>query len=156
MPPLATSVRDTNNLALLNAWINSASLAAYQSYAQWQTNNFGSTNAPGSQLTDDPDGDGVSNEVEWTLGTNPNDAASNWTVDIQRNGTNAQIIYHHAANRAFEVQWRTNLGTVTPWQTLNVPGNAPQYPTAAFTSTVTDPALGTASNKTYRVRVSAP
>lgn len=156
MPPLATSVTDTNALNLIAAWIGSASLASYQTFAQWQLVNFGSTNAANALAGADPDGDGVFNQTEFLLGTNPNSATNDWKVDVKMSGTNAQIVFPQIANRAFEVQLRTNLdGVTTPWLPLDVPGNTPFYSLIDFTNTVTD-ITGSGTNKFYRVRVSAP
>ncbi len=156
MPPLATALLDTNNMNLVADWIGSASLANFQTFAQWQLANFGSTNSANAQSTADPDGDGLSNQTEFLLSTNPNSATNHWKVDVRMSGTNAQIIYPQIANRAFEVQLRTNLdATATPWLPLNVPGNTPFYSLTDFTNTVTD-ITGSATNKIYRVRVSAP
>jgi glucose/arabinose dehydrogenase len=154
MPPLATSVLDTNNLNLLATWIGSASLAGYQTFSQWQLANFGSTLDPAAQPGADPDGDGLANELEHLLGTDPK-ATSDWKVDIQMNGANPQITFPHVANRAFEVQCRTNLEIASPWLPLQVAGNTPQFPAVTFTNVVED-TTGSGTNKTYRVRVFAP
>jgi hypothetical protein len=155
MPPVGSSVIDTNNLNLLAAWIGSAQLTSYQTFAQWQMANFGSTVAANAQPGADPDGDGLTNELEHELGTNPNEAASDWKVSIQMNGANPQIVFPHVANRGFEVLVRTNLAGAEPWTPLNVPDNAPFFPSITFTNVIED-ITGSATNKTYRVRVFSP
>ena len=56
MPPLASTVLDTQSIALVTAWVNE--LAGYQGFADWQTNHFGSTNNPNAAADADPDQDG--------------------------------------------------------------------------------------------------
>jgi hypothetical protein len=51
MPPLASTVLDTNAIDLVSAWITH-DLTSYQTLSQWQIANFGSTNAPDA-ATDD-------------------------------------------------------------------------------------------------------
>jgi len=155
MPPFGTTVPDTNNVNLVAQWIGSAPLLAYQTFAQWQIASFGSTNAPNALADADADGDGVANYAEYLVGTNPNDSASDWKADIRHNGSNAQVVFPHLANRGFEVQVRSNLALPPLWSPLNVPGNAPFFPAVTFTNAVED-TTGGDSNKTYRVRVFAP
>jgi hypothetical protein len=155
MPPLGTTATDTNAVARLAAWINSAALAGWQTFAQWQVSNFGSTGTPNAQPGADPDGDGLRNALEHLLGTNPNDATSGWSLGIQMDGDTPQLVFTNIANRLFEVQVRTNLGGMTPWLPLDVPDNAPLLP-ANDTPRVVGDITGSDTNKVYRVRVSAP
>ncbi len=155
MPPLATSLLDTNDINLLVLWINSGALASYQTFAEWQVTWFGSTGAPNAAPDADPDGDGLSNYLEYLLGKNPSQATSDWKVDIQMAGGSAQILFPHLANRGFEVQSRSNLSPASVWQVLDVPGNQPFFSAADFPGVVEDP-VGGNTNKFYRVRVFEP
>ncbi|HVV73070.1 MAG TPA: PQQ-dependent sugar dehydrogenase, partial [Verrucomicrobiae bacterium] len=79
MPPLATSVLNQSAIDLVRDWISGSS-SNYQSYADWQVSNFGSTSAPGSAPWEDPDGDGAVNQLEYLTSTDPLLAQDCWAV----------------------------------------------------------------------------
>ena len=70
MPPLATTVLNTEAINLISAWITN-DLAGYKTFAEWQISFFGSTNSPNAAAQADPDGDGTYNYLEYLLARNP-------------------------------------------------------------------------------------
>ncbi|MEI2723960.1 MAG: hypothetical protein V9H26_10595 [Verrucomicrobiota bacterium] len=82
----------------------------------WETVFFGGpTNAVGAA---DDDSDGQSNYAEYIAGTSPVDPASVFrltSVQASPGGSNAVLAWSSVANRAYDVQWTTNL-TAGPWQ----------------------------------------
>ncbi|HXG46606.1 MAG TPA: hypothetical protein VNO52_03205, partial [Methylomirabilota bacterium] len=156
MPPRASTIVDTQAVALLSRWITN-DLAAYQSFADWQIAHFGSTNAPAALSAADPDGDRGRNGLEYLTGTDPQDAASAWGIGIEVQGESAFISYPRLPNRGFEVQWRANsdFGTTSGWQFLDVPENRPFFSaTNGVTRVPVSPRE--AVSRFYRVRVYEP
>jgi len=154
MPPLATSVINTQAVQLLSAWITN-DLVNYQSYPEWQLVYFGSTNTPAGAQLADPDGDGAENYLEYLTATVPTNAAAAWGISIARSDTNAIVLIPQVANRAFEVQATTNLLSSNSWSALNLPANAPFFPSTNQTTTVEE-ALSPESPRYYRARVFEP
>jgi glucose/arabinose dehydrogenase/mono/diheme cytochrome c family protein len=154
MPPLATTVVNTQAVALLAAWITN-DLPSYISYASWQSNYFGSTNPAAAALLADPDNDGAKNYLEYLTSTIPTNAASAWGVSIKLSNGVAQVVIPQPANRGVEVQATTNLLNANSWLPLNQPDNAPFFPASNRTTTVSEPAAS-ATPKYYRVRVFEP
>jgi uncharacterized repeat protein (TIGR03806 family) len=154
MPPLATSVLNQQAIDLIRAWII-GSATNYQSYSDWQLVHFGSTNAPGSGPSQDPDGDGASNELEYLTGTNPMQPGDAWGIHVKASDQNAEIDFTRVANRGFEVQWSTNISDTRFWQPLDVPANAPVFIITNSSVTVQD-TVTNAPAKYYRVKVFEP
>lgn len=154
MPPLATSVVNTQAVTLLAAWITNG-LASYQSYADWQLNYFGSTNTPDTDQLADPDADGAKNYLEYLTGTSPTNPASAWGISILASNGNARIVIPQVANRAFEVQSSPDLLDSNAWSPLNLPANAPFYPRSNRTAVVEEP-VQSGAPRYYRARVFAP
>ncbi len=154
MPPLATSVLNPEAVNLLSAWITNG-LATYQSFTDWQLAFFGSTNLPAAGPNADPDGDGAVNQLEYLVGSNPLQPDDPWKMRVQANGSSVQILFPRLANRAFEVQWTTNLHHAKSWVALDHPDNRP-----FFSSTNGQAMLGdvtaASSVKFYRVRIFEP
>jgi uncharacterized repeat protein (TIGR03806 family) len=154
MPPIDSTVVDTNAIQLVNAWIQYAS-TNYTTFVEWQLGHFGSTNSPLADWAADPDGDGVSNYEEYLTGHDPMVAASAWRVSVQRTGPDLQVVFPRLANRAFEVQATTNLFDPSSWTPLDVPGNRPKFPAITSEGIVPD-AINNAPERYYRVRVFEP
>lgn len=154
MPPLDTTVVNTQAVALLSAWITN-DLAAYQSFADWQLVYFGSTNAPNAAALADPDNDGAKNYLEYLTGTVPTNSADAWRISLTASGTGAQIGFPQIANRGFEVQSTTSLINSNFWAALNVPGNAPFFSSSNRAAQVPFPIVP-ATPTFYRVRVFEP
>ena len=154
MPPIATSVINTQAVNLLAAWITN-DLANYQSYPVWQLAYFGSTNAPNAQQLADADGDRAKNYLEYLTGTVPTNAASAWGISIERSNGNARITVPQVANRAFEIQSTFDLLNINSWSPLNLPANAPSFPVSNRTAIVEEP-IQPGSPKYYRARVFEP
>jgi mono/diheme cytochrome c family protein len=152
MPPLSSSLVDTQAVALLSAWVTN-NLPSFQTFAQWQNAWFGSTNSPDAAALADPDVDGGLNQLEFTTGTNPTNALDVWKISITQSNNGAIIQFPQVANRAFEVQSTPTLSPGT-WSALDVPANAPFFSISNHTAVVSDPVSGT--NGYYRVRVYAP
>jgi hypothetical protein len=70
MPPLATTLLNTEAVNLLSEWITNG-LAIYQSFADWQLAFFNSVDLPAAAPDADPDGDGAINQLEYLIGSNP-------------------------------------------------------------------------------------
>lgn len=153
MPPLATSVVNTQAVALLAAWITN-DLPNHVSYQSWQSNYFGSTNAANAAQLADPDSDGAKNYLEYLTSTVPTNAASGWKVSIAHSNSQVHVVIPQVANRAVEVQATTNLLNSNSWSALNLPANAPFFPASNRTTTVSEPPAATP--KYYRVRVYEP
>ncbi|MBC8094203.1 MAG: hypothetical protein H7Y43_00175, partial [Akkermansiaceae bacterium] len=153
MPPLGSTIVDTQAVVLLSAWITN-DLPSYQSFADWQIAAYGSTNAPEAAPDFDADLDGAGNYAEFLTGTDPgvSTASSNlWQIAIQGGSNEVQIVFPQLVNRGFEVQSRTNLLEGLSWLPLNVPGNTPFFSSTNQPASVTDQA--TEAEKFYRVRV---
>jgi glucose/arabinose dehydrogenase len=155
MPPLATSVVNAQAVALLAAWITN-DLPSYQSFPDWQIAYLGSTNSPNAAPYADPDGDGAVNYLEYLTGTDPNNAASFWSIGARPGTHAAQIVFQRIANRAFEVQGSTNLSSGACWTPLDIPGNEPFFSVSNCNFTVTDVTCSNVPAKYYRVRVYPP
>ena len=154
MPPLASSVLDTQAMALLSRWITN-DLPGYQTFAQWQMANFGGTNAPNAGATFDADDDGASNSDEYVAGTSPLNASDVWRINARTTNDQSLLEFVQPANRAFQIQWITNLATPVLWNFLDAPENRPTYPSAPRSRSVAEP-LTNAPFKFYRVRLNAP
>lgn len=152
MPPLATSLIDTQAVNLVRNWITNG-LAGYQTFSQWQLARFGSTNAPLTGATEDYDGDGSVNYQEYLLGTNPTNVGDYWSIFAASASGFAQIKFDQIANRGFEVQVTTNLQP-TVWNPLDVPANRPLFSATNFPALIPD--LIDSNSKFYRVRVFEP
>lgn len=154
MPPLASSIVDTNGVALLARWI-ATDLTNYQTYAEWQVAKFGSTNAPNSGEQEDYDSDGAKNYLEYLTGTDPLLSMSGWGLAITAGASNAMnISWEQTANRSVELQWRTNLES-GDWEFFDAAVNQPFYPASNRVQQVVLPAEGT-NSLFFRARVSEP
>lgn len=154
MPPLATSVVNTQAVQLLGAWITNG-LSGYRSFADWQLIYFASTNVPAAGPLADPDGDGAENYLEYLTATVPTNAAAAWGISIVQNNGRAQLIVPQVANRGFEVQSATNLLNSNSWSALNLPANAPFFPSSNRTAVVEE-TIPSATPRFYRARVFEP
>jgi hypothetical protein len=124
MPPLDSTLVDPRAVDLIIRWVTE-DLVTYPTFAEWQIDHFGSTNAPSALPGADPDGDGASNYEEYLTDTNPNSAAEAWRLAIEKRGGDVLVSYPQLVNRGIEVQWSTDLTSKTSWQFLNVPQNRP-------------------------------
>ncbi len=152
MPPLASTVIDTQSVALVSAWITN-DLPNYQTFAQWQSNYFGSTNAASAGADADPDNDGAKNQLEFLTGTNPTNALDSWTISALRGNNSLNLSFNQISNRAFEAQFSGSL--TGAWQALDIPANAPFF-SITNKSVVIPDTLDQRSNRYYRVRVREP
>ena len=154
MPPLASTVIDQNNLALVAAWVSNA-LPAEESFSAWQLREFGSTNATQSLQDADPDGDGNSNYFEWLSATDPKSAKSRWTPGISVTDNQVQISFHRIANRGFIVEWTDSLANGSSWHTLENPENQLRFSASDEEAMVPD-TTGATRARFYRVRITEP
>jgi mono/diheme cytochrome c family protein len=154
MPPLATSVLDTNAIALLRAWMTN-NLPSFETFSQWQQRLFGATNAPNAAPDFDADGDLSPNLTEFVAGTNPLDATDLWRVSISGGAGQAVLQIAQPANRAFEVQETASLGALSVWTFLDIPDNRPIYPITARQVSISQ-SVTNGLQKFYRVNLSEP
>ena len=153
MPPLGSNLVDTQGVALITAWIGE--LTNYQSYAQWWAQHYGSTNNPAGAGTNDFDGDGNVNDLEYLTGTNPtNPVGDAWGYGFSLTSGVPQISFLRVANRGFDVQYITNLLENT-WQSLDVEGNEPFFGATDQDVVIDDPATN-AAQRYYRINVYEP
>ena len=153
MPPLASTVLDEHNRALVAEWITNA-LPIEESFTAWQQRHFGSTISTEALREADPDGDGNSNYFEWLTGTDPNAAGSRWTPEIVVTGDLVQITFLRKANRGFVAEWTEEPANVDSWKPLETLGNRLRFPATDEDAVVPDTA--TAQARFYRVRISEP
>jgi uncharacterized repeat protein (TIGR03806 family) len=154
MPPLATSVLNSEAIELLSAWITD-SLPHYQSYGDWQLVHFGTPTNPNALPDADADQDGASNHLEFLVGTHPLAPGDAWTIAVNQAGGQVEIDFVRPANRAVEIQWRTDLSVPDSWSALDVPGNGPFFPASKTTLRIVDP-LSIGASRFYRARVIEP
>ncbi|MDB6038759.1 MAG: hypothetical protein JWM99_2600 [Verrucomicrobiales bacterium] len=152
MPPISTTVLDTNDIALVRAWISD--LAGYESFTKWQTRVFGSTNAPAALAGADPDQDGLSNYGEYLLGSDPNQMSNIGDLRILPTSNDiVRLSFDRIANRSFQVEATEDLGS-SLWQALDLPSNRPFYSVTNAPAQVDDATIST--NRFYRLRIYEP
>jgi uncharacterized repeat protein (TIGR03806 family) len=153
MPPLTTSLVDTQAVALIAAWITN-DLPSFQTFADWQLAWFGATNSPDAGPLADPDGDGANNRLESLTGTNPTNALDAWKISFVLSNDVPMVQFPQLANRGFEVQSAAGLVGST-WTPLNVPANAPLFSVSNRNANVPDSG-SSGDSRYYRVRVFEP
>lgn len=116
---------------------------------------FGSTNLPAAAPDADPDSDGAINQLEYLVGSNPLLPGDAWRISIQPKASSVQIVFPGLANRAFEVQWTTNLQDATSWVALDQADNAPFFSSTSGQTMIADLTAGQ-SARFYRVRIYEP
>lgn len=145
MPPLASSETDPAGIQLIADWIASE-LPAWQSYADWQWQHFG-TNVLLGAPDADPDDDGQNNYQEFLTYGSPTNSDSGWVGDIARHPAGLEIAYE-LFNRQVVVEGSPNL---MHWSTLSVPGNNGLSAASGTVTRMNVPTTGT--NMFYRFRV---
>jgi mono/diheme cytochrome c family protein len=154
MPPLASNEIDQSGVDLLSAWIT-GSLLDRQTFAEYQVALFGSVENPDGAPKFDFDLDGANTYTEWLTGTDAKNPADVWEVVIGQSDSDVNLGFEQLANRAFEVQFKTNLVSGEGWQSLDVPSNAPAFSNSDQPAVVTD-SVTNAPSRYYRVKVTSP
>lgn len=153
MPPLGTSVVNTQVVELMAAWITN-DLPARLPYAQWATNQFGAANVPWFGAPEqDPDGDGVDNAREWLLGTAPTARLDSWRPVLVRDSEGVRLRFPRKPNLNFVVE-TADAPNSRAWKPLDVPGNRAYFPAREEMADIPLPA--TEDTRLFRVRIESP
>lgn len=155
MPPIAHNVIDEAGAALIHDWIVNG-LAGYQTFQEWQREQFGSDMVENAGPGEDFDGDGVSNQAEYLLGSDPKNGLRPDGLWIGETNGLTLLAFQQVSNRLFSVEVKTNLAENSPWTRLETPGNDP-FPTAtSFLKALTDTNQQNSEERFYRLRVWEP
>lgn len=149
MPPLGSNVTDPGAIQLVTEWVQS--LTNRVSFAQWQTVHFGSPAHPDADPGDDPDGDGLSNALEFLGGSLPGQTGDSWTWSAAFENGRAEFAIPLPAGRGCLVETSTNLLSWTRW---DVPGNTLRYLPGAGVYNVGAPLLD--DLRYFRLQLSQP
>ena len=155
MPPLGTSVLDTQAIALVSRWITNE-LTTYRTFAQWQMENFGSTTTASGLAAADPDGDDANNWAEYLTGTLPDDAGDFWKIQIERSGSGTSIRFPKIPNRIVTLEWLEEFSATNRWKFLESQGNQPVVPSTGGQHSVPNAESDNARTRHYRARVLEP
>lgn len=136
MPPLASNVIDSSAASLLTTWIN-GDLAARQTYDGWRISKFEPDEDPAGAPTEDPDGDGSTNQQEYLAGTDPLSGGSRFTPEAMTNAGQVTLSFDVPVNRSYRIETSGDLSAWTPW---DIPGNQP-IPVAGGLVEITLPAI---------------
>lgn len=122
MPPLATFVRDTSAVALLEEWILKE-LPARRRYDAWvrQAGLDPATEAGGR--TGDPDVDGASNAAEFNLNTDPMQSPDPARLGVSMESGALVLRFQRLANQVTDLQWSPQPGSDAPWESVPSPAN---------------------------------
>ena len=141
----------TLDLLVLNVGNDDFGLYAHDGLDDaWQIRYFGLNNPKGTP-TSDPDGDGVSNALEYLADTNPTNALSYFHVQSISNATRFTVFYPSSSNRQYTLYYRTNL-TSGAWTNL---ATQTAIPGSGRVDALSDPAP-TGKQRFYRVGVRLP
>lgn len=100
------------------AWIDNLTVfekeeAFLETKDEWALRNFGNLYSPNLASRDD-DGDGQSNEDEYTTGTNPKDPNSKSILHFSLQGANAQVAWESMPLRSYQLETSEDLKTWNP------------------------------------------
>jgi mono/diheme cytochrome c family protein len=151
MPPLATHQLDFGASNLVTSWITIG--LTNQTFADWQIAHFGSTNAPNAAANADPDGDRVSNFLEYLTKTDPQDSNSAWRVIIASGGNQINLTYPRVPNLGVIIETSSDLVT---WSSWDVPGNQLSFAATAGTTTLFGPNISSSTGEFFRARFVLP
>lgn len=151
MPPIASNVADPNGIALITEWIQA--LTNRVTYAQWLGGHLGTNFVSEPSRTQDTDGDGAADYLEFLTGTNPTTAGDTWRPEVVRTETGLSLRLAHPANVALKVEGATDLSLLN-WQPLDAPGNEPRF--LANESILEVPLPTTGAFQLYRVSLLVP
>lgn len=156
MPPVGSNELDPTAIALITEWIETG-LADYQTYEEWQINEFGAVDAELSGPAEDSDNDGANNLLEYLTRTDPNDESDFWVIQMKVESGQVRLEFERLSNRSFEIQFADTLNTddEVEWQTLNHPVNQPFFGSENVLESLTVD-LENSPGRFYRVRATAP
>ena len=132
----------------LSVWSQGSGASAWE---QWQMENFGSTNDPGTTgRQDDPDGDGYINWDEFIAGTQPTNADSLLDLNAVRTGSTNELLLRWAsvAGRYYGIRRSTN--TLASADFIMITNNIQATPPV---NVYTDHVAGTWRLYYYRIEV---
>jgi glucose/arabinose dehydrogenase/mono/diheme cytochrome c family protein len=152
MPPLGTTVLDQAAIQLLGDWITNSLPNRAFTFSTW-TNDWVKSN-PTLDLakSSDPDGDGLSNELEFLLQESPIDPNREWKPELVGAPGAWRLKFIRKANLRFDVQWSTEI--TNPWATVETPSNRWFVSSVDETVEVTLPS--TPETAFYRILVYGP
>ena len=154
MPPAASLMLDTNGFELVARWITNT-LSSRTTFAQWQVQKFGATNAASAAATDDADSDGAPNFLEFLTGSDPQQAGDGFSMTLHQSGNRPRIEFTQKADVAYQIEWSANPLGSNAWRLLDVPGNEWFISASNRTHSVTDPATN-GFPRFYRIKVVEP
>jgi hypothetical protein len=125
MPPIGNRVVDSAGVALIKQWIEN-DLLDWQGFAEWQVENFGSSEDPEAAPDFDGDGDGRTNRMEFLAGSDPKSGDVEPLIRIDgMDEENLRIEVPVFSNRSVVIETSDDLFEWHPW---DVPNKSPSYP----------------------------
>ena len=149
MPPLSSSITDQAAVDLITEWIGT--LMARPTFTSWQVANFGSSVLLEAAAGADPDKDGVVNEREYLLGTNPMLPSADVVPSGVLGAGQFSVTCPQLPNRSVVLESSTDL---SGWSLIDSPENRPLVPSLEGTRTIVLPA--DMSHRYVRLRVTGP
>ena len=153
MPPIGSNEIDQGAVNLLTAWITQ-DLPDRESFAEWQIAEFGSPVPAKAGPDEDPDGDGLTNRMEYLVGGRPEIPNSPSLLKIEPTGNTLRFDFSLPANRSMVIETSETL-LQGSWQAWEVEGNSPVFPAAGGPRTLEFPMPG-GPKQFFRGRVAAP
>lgn len=151
MPPLATTERDQQAIQLLTQWIQELPKRAF-TYDAWTNDQVQLRPTLDLHPAADPDGDGLSNELEFLLGEDPGDPNRRWRPELVGTPGNWKLKYVRKANVRFQVQWSSRLAD--GWQAVDSPDN--RWFVGTEDETVELPLPANSETSFYRIILAGP